>query len=210
MPRLAQGLAFVFAILVAVSGPFAGSARAADPSVKDMLADKVMGSPDAPVTMIEYASLNCPHCARFHEETLPAIKKAYLDTGKVRLVFRDFPLSNRALAASMVARCAGPVRYFALVALFFREQLDWIQAPDGLAALKKVAKQVGMSADQVDACVRNDDLKQGLRKVADEAGQKQGVDSTPTFFIDGEKLEGEQPFKNFQDVIDRALSKKKK
>lgn len=210
MLRLAQGLGIIFIALAAAFGPWTGSARAADKATQDMLADHSMGSPDAPVTMIEYASLSCPHCAAFHEETLPQIKKAYVDTGKVRLVFRDFPLGDRALAAAMVARCAGPVRYFALVTLFFRDQADWGQAKDGFAALKATAKKAGMSAAQVETCVRNEELKQGLRKIALEASEKQGVDSTPTFFIDGEKVEGAQPFKNFAAVIDRALAKKQK
>ena len=210
LPRLAQGLAFVLLALAAVSGPWSGSVRAADQSVQDMLADRFLGKPDAPVTIIEYASLGCPHCRAFHTDTLPEVKKNYVETGKVRFIFRDFPLGDRALAASMIARCAGPVRYFALLELFFRDQAEWMRAPDGLGALKATAKKAGVSAAQVDACIRNEDLKQGLRRIAHEASQKQGINSTPSFVIEGEKVEGALGYKAFAEQIERALKAKAK
>ena len=164
MLRLAQGLAFVLTLILAVSGPFAGSAKALD-GVQEMLGDRVLGNPDAPVTIIEYASLGCPHCREFHDGTLPEIKKTYIDTGKVKLIFRDFPLGQRATAASMIARCSGPIRYFALVSIFFRDQGIWSQAPDGLAALTASAKKAGMSATQVDACLRSEELHHNQRRL---------------------------------------------
>jgi len=204
--RLAQGLAFVLTLILAVSGPFAGSAKALD-GVPEMLGDRVLGNPDAPVTIIEYASLGCPHCREFHDETLPEIKKTYIDTGKVKLIFRDFPLGQRATAASMIARCSGPIRYFALVSIFFRDQGIWSQAPDGLAALTASAKKAGMSATQVDACLRSEELLQGVQKIAMDGNKEHGVDSTPFFIVAGEKVSGAQDFKVFEEIIERALAK---
>lgn len=206
MLRLAQGLGFVLTLILAFSGPFAGPAQALD-GVEEMLGDRVLGNPDAPVTIIEYASLGCPHCREFHDKTLPQIKEKYIDTGKVKLIFRDFPLGQRATAASMIARCSGPIRYFALVSIFFRDQAIWSQAPDGLAALTASAKKAGISATQVDACLRSEELLQGVQKIATEGNTKHGVDATPFFIVAGEKVSGAQDFKVFEDIIERALAK---
>jgi protein-disulfide isomerase len=204
--RLAQGLAFVFTLILAVSGPFAGPAQALD-GVTEMLADRVLGKADAPVTIIEYASLGCPHCREFHEKTLPRIKEKYIDTGKVKLIFRDFPLGQRALAAHMIARCAGPIRYFAMTSILFRDQSVWGQSPDGLAALQASAKKGGMSATQVDACLRSEDLLQGVQKIAAAGNTDHGVDATPFFIVAGEKVSGAQDFAVFEEIIERALKK---
>lgn len=205
MLRLAQGLAFALTLISALSGPVAGPARA--DGVSDMLAEKVLGNADAPVTIIEYASLSCPHCREFHEKTLPQIKEKYIDTGKVKLIFRDFPLGQRALAAHMVASCAGPVRYFAMVSILFRDQAAWSQAPDGLTAIQASAKKGGMSPAQVDTCLRNEELLQGIQKTAEAGHKDHGVDSTPFFIVAGEKVSGAQDFKVFEDIIERALKK---
>ena len=206
MLRSAQGLAFVATLILALSGPFTGPARAAD-SVQDMLADKVLGKADAPVTIIEYASLGCPHCREFHEKTLPQIKEKYIDTGKVKMIFRDFPLGQRATAAAMITRCAGPIRYFAMVSILFRDQADWSRAPDGLAALQASAKKGGMAPTQVEECLRNEDLLQGIQKIAQDGNKEHGVDATPFFIVGGEKVSGAQDFKVFEDIIEQKLKK---
>ena len=177
MLRLAQGLALAMTLILVLSGPFAGPARAQ--GAQDMLAEKVLGKADAPVTMIEYASLSCPHCREFHEKTLPQIKEKYIDTGKVKLIFRDFPLGQRALAAHMVASCAGPVRYFAMISILFRDQAVWGQAPDGMAAIQATAKKGGMSPAQVDACLRNEDLLQGKPATRSTASIPRRSSSSP-------------------------------
>lgn len=197
-------------LILALFGPFTGPVQAQ--SAQDMLAEKVLGKADAPVTMIEYASLSCPHCREFHEKTLPQIKEKYIDTGKVKLIFRDFPLGQgalgqRTLAAHMVASCAGPVRYFAMISILFRDQAVWAQAPDGMAALQASAKKGGMSPAQVDACLRNEDLLQGIQKTIETGHKDHGVDSTPFFIVAGEKVSGAQDFKVFEDIIERALKK---
>ncbi|MEK9672797.1 MAG: DsbA family protein [Rhodospirillaceae bacterium] len=178
------------------------------PTLEEMLEDKVLGDPKAPVTIVEYASLGCPHCKQFHEETLPRIKKKYVASGKVKVIFRDFPLGQRAMAASMVARCAGPVRYFAMVDVLFRDQAVWGRAEDGMAALIASAKKLGMSEAQVDSCLRNEGLLQGLRKIAEDAHNTHGVASTPSFLVQGQKVEGAQPFDAFEQLIQRALREK--
>tara|TARA_Y100000813_G_C24083300_1_gene314521 strand:- start:26 stop:613 length:588 start_codon:yes stop_codon:yes gene_type:complete len=193
-------------LILALSGPFAGPVQAAD-SVQDMLADKVLGKADAPVTIIEYASLGCPHCREFHEKTLPQIKEKYIDTGKVKMIFRDFPLGQRATAAAMITRCAGPIRYFAMVSILFRDQADWSRAPDGLAALQASAKKGGMAPTQVEECLRNEDLLQGIQKIAQEGNTEHGVDATPFFIVGGEKVSGAQDFKVFEDIIEQKLKK---
>ncbi|PIW26989.1 MAG: disulfide bond formation protein DsbA [Rhodospirillales bacterium CG15_BIG_FIL_POST_REV_8_21_14_020_66_15] len=206
MLRIAQGLAFVVTLILAVSGPFAGPARALD-DIRELLAERMLGKADAPVTIIEFASLGCPHCRAFHEKTLPRIKEKYIDTGKVKLIFRDFPLGQRALAAHMIARCAGPVRYFAMVSILFRDQTAWGQAPDGLAALQASARKGGMSPTQVDECLRSEEILQGIQKAAAAGNKDHGVDSTPFFIVAGEKVSGAQDFKVFEDIIERALKK---
>lgn len=206
MLRIAQGLAFVLTLVLAVSGPFAGPAKALE-GVDGMLSEMVLGKADAPVTIIEYASLGCPHCREFHEKTLPQIKEKYIDTGKVKMIFRDFPLGQRAMAAHMIARCAGPLRYFAMTSIMFRDQGLWGQAPDGLAALQASAKKGGMSASQVDACLRSEELLQGIQRTAAAGNKDHGVDATPFFIVAGEKVSGAQDFAVFADIIERALKK---
>ncbi len=172
--------------------------------------DAVMGSADAPVTMIEYASLSCPHCAKFHKETLPKIKKEYIDTGKVKLIYRDFPFGSLAMAGAMVARCAGPKKFFGMIDILFRKRKDWFNNGNPLVNLKRIAKFGGMSGEEVDKCLREEDLLAAIQRRQLEAEDKYGVNSTPTFLINGTKIEGAKPFEVFRDVIDKALLKKNK
>jgi len=167
----------------------------------------IKGSADAPVTLIEYASPTCPACKYWHDDIQPVVQSDYIDTGKVKLIFRDFPLGQRALAAHMVASCAGPVRYFAMVSILFRDQATWSQAPDGLAAIQASARKGGMSPAQVDSCLRNEELLQGIQKTAEAGNRDHGVDATPFFVVAGEKVSGAQNFKVFEDIIERALKK---
>lgn len=190
-------------VLLAARGGLAATA-----SAEEAVAEKVMGRDDAPVTMIEYSSLGCPHCARFHHETLPRIKETYIDTGKVRLVFRDFPLGSVALAAAMVARCAVPQSYFGFVEVLFRTQPQWSQSSNPRTALMRVARMGGMSEKDFDTCLQNQRLLNSIQAVADTARQKYEINSTPSFIINGTKFSGAQPFANFQKVIDAALKKK--
>jgi len=170
------------------------------PSLEAMLADKVMGDPAAPVAMIEYSSLTCPHCASFHKSTLPQIKAAYIDPGKVRLVYRDFPLDEAALQAAMVARCSGD-RYFAVVDLLFTAQGAWGASPDTAGALKRTVASSGMSSADVDACLATAELRAGILKIQATGQSDYGVRATPTFIVGGQRIEGAYPFATFDAIL---------
>ena len=180
-------------------------ATAAELSVEEMMRDAVYGSPDAPLTVVEYASLGCPHCAAFHAETLPEMKKDYIDTGKVRLIYRDFPLGTPALAASMVARCAGPDRYLGMVDIFFKGQRSWSRAENPLEAIKQTARFGGMSSSDVDACLGNQQLLDAIQAVARNAQADHQINSTPSFVIGGKTYAGNLPYDDFKQIFDAAL-----
>ena len=172
----------------AQSGP-SGEVPMADLLVPGPLGDEIQGQADAPVTIVEYASMTCPHCSHFHESTFPEMKKKYIDTGKVRFVFREFPLDPLALAASMLARCAGKDKYFPLIDAFFAQQKDWVvQKP--LQPMFAIAKQAGFTQQTFDQCLANHQLEQGLVGERTRATQKFNVNSTPTFFINGKVFRG--------------------
>lgn len=153
------------------------------------LGDEIQGAENAPVTIIEYASMTCPHCSHFHETTYPELKKKYIDTGKVRFIFREFPLDPLAAAASMLARCAGNDKYFPLVETFFAQQKDWVvQKP--LQPMFEIAKQAGFTQQSFDACLANQKMLDGIEESRKRAATKFNVNSTPTFFINGKVFRG--------------------
>lgn len=158
----------------------------ADPRLQDM----VLGKADAPVTIIEYASLTCPHCASFHADVLPAIKKEFIDTGKAKLIFRDFPLDQVAFAGAILARCAGPEKYFTYLDVLFAQQRQWASAKDPMAALKQIARLGGMPAEQFDKCLADKPLGDYILAQRLEGNQKFNVNSTPTLIIDGKTEPG--------------------
>lgn len=166
--------------------------------------DMVMGAADAPITIIEYASLTCPHCAQFHTGTLPKLKSEYIETGKVKYVYRDFPLDGIALRASMIAQCAGPDRYFTFLDVFFQQQPNWLRGNDGeamVASLRRLARTGGMSDAQIDACL-GDQKVQDAVLASRMIGEKQySVRSTPTLIINGKNYSGALPF----DELDKIL-----
>ena len=172
--------------------------------VEEMLADRVLGDPDAPITIIEYSSLTCPHCADFHTNTLPKLKVDYIDTGKAKLVYRDFPLGRdgRSIIAAMLARCAPPDRYFGFLDVLFRSQRNWALAPDPFAALSQIGQLGGISAADFEACMNDEELFNGVRKSKADAEAEFGVESTPTFIINGKRrIDGSQPYENFEAVL---------
>jgi protein-disulfide isomerase len=175
------------------------------PATPAILPQAILGREDAPVTMIEFSSLTCGHCGNFHRETLPKLKKAYIDTGKLRLVLRDFPLDRLALAASMLPHCAGPQRYFGFVDVLFHSQETWATSKDPLKELEKVARLGGLSAEEFDKCLANQSLATAIRDRADADGKAYGIDATPTFRIGDTQLVGDKPFEAFAKVIDDAL-----
>ena len=155
------------------------------------LPDLVLGKDDAPITVVEYASMTCGHCANFHNKVFPALKEKYIDTGKVRLVFREFPLDNLAAAASMLARCAGGEKTFALISVLFAKQEEWAFVKgDPRPELFKVAKQAGFTQESFDKCLADQKLLDDITAVRTRGADTFGVSSTPTFFINGKKLAG--------------------
>ncbi len=176
-------------------------------NVKEMMADKAIGSADAPVTMIEYSSLTCPHCANFHTDILPSIKKDFVDTGKVRVVFKDFPFGNLAMAATMIARCSGR-NYVPMIEALFQSQATWSHSDTPFDAISGIARLSGMSIDDVENCLDNEPLLRALQVVAKDASENLGVESTPTFFIEGVKVPGNLPYGDFKDLLNKALAKK--
>lgn len=160
----------------------AGTARA-EFDLATATADRVLGNPQAKVTVIEYASLTCPHCAHFHAEILPDIKARYIDTGKVKIIFRDFPLDKVALDAAMLARCAPPDRFFATLQVLFATQTKWISADDTTAALVQAVGDLGMKADDAKACLANDQLKEAVVKSRFDGDKAWNIQATPTFIL---------------------------
>jgi protein-disulfide isomerase len=175
----------------------------------EALPDMVMGDAKAPVTVIEYASMTCPHCAHFQETTFPELKKRYIDTGKVRYIFREFPLDNLAAAAFMLARCAGELdssRYYAMIDTMFAQQRTWaVEKP--LPPLMAIAKQAGFTEKSFNECIANQKILDGIEKVRQRAIKEFQVDSTPTFFINGERKVGALTIDEMAKVIDPMLAK---
>lgn len=195
----------VGAVIAAGLGTLVGAARAG--AAADLLPETVLGDATAPVTIIEYSSLTCPHCAAFHTETLPQLKQAYIDPGKARLVYRDFPLDRLALAAAVIGHCVDPSRYFGFLEMLYRDQATWARSADPLAELKVRAQLAGLSESEVDACLANKPLIAAIQQRAEGGQQEYGIDSTPSFVVDGKKIAGEQSFENFAQAIEAALAK---
>ena len=155
------------------------------------LPDLWLGSKDAPVTMIEYASMTCTHCAAFHAETYPTLKSKYIDTGKVRFTMREFPLDPLATAGFMLARCAGADKRYAIIDLLFAQQKNWAFVDKPVEALAGTVKQAGISQADFETCLKNQQLYDQVNQVRDSAAKQFKVEATPTFFINGEKHPGE-------------------
>lgn len=164
--------------------------------------DHVLGDPKAPITVIEYASLTCSHCAHFHTQVLPDIKKKWIDTGKVKLVYRDFPLDQVAAKAAQIAECAGNDKYFGVVDIIFRGQPQWAAAADPLAELAKPLRIAGMGENEIKACLANDAMSNAV--INDyKGGEAMGVNSTPTLFINGQLYRGSRSVEELDGVFSK-------
>jgi protein-disulfide isomerase len=188
------------------SGLSAKTAQAQMVSDEQAKGEMSIGQADAFVTLHEYASLTCGHCAKFHTETLPEIKKQYVDTGKVRIVFHDFPLDGLAMGAVMIARCSGPDRFADFTDMLFQTQANWRDAQNPLASLVALARFYGLNGDDVNSCLNNQDLLKFVQGNRDAASSKFSINSTPTFILNGNKIEGAQPFDVFKSAFDEALA----
>ncbi len=186
-----------------IAPAFAQSKDLSDLDEAPALGEKFLGKADAPVTVIEYASATCPHCANFHVGTFKQLKTDYIDTGKVKFVFREFPFDDLALAAFMLARCADESKYFPMIDVLFEQQKVWTRNnPKG--ELFKIAKLAGFTEDSFNACLRNEEIAKGILAIRDKGSKSYGVDSTPTFFINGKEMEGNQDIGAFKKMIDEA------
>jgi protein-disulfide isomerase len=169
------------------------------------LPDIVQGSASAPVSIIEYASMTCVHCAAFHEETWPKLKAKYVDTGKVRFILREFPLDPLATAAFMLARCVGPDRRNAIVDLLYTQQKSWAFVDKPIESLAALVKQAGISQADFETCLKNQSLYDQVNQTRDEASKKFQIHATPTFFVNGRQMSGEQPIEDFDKVLEPLL-----
>ncbi len=173
------------------------------------LPDKTFGLADAPVTIIEYASITCHFCMKFHSETWPGLKEKYVDTGKVRFIMREFPLDPLATAGFMLARCAGDEKWYAVLDLLYRTKETWGHAQNPADALLQTVRQAGFTQESFEACLRNDKLFQDVRAVAARAAKDFGVNSTPTFFINGERRTGALTLQEFEKILEPMLAAKR-
>jgi protein-disulfide isomerase len=175
----------------------------AEPPAKDLW----IGKADAPVTVVEYASLTCGHCAHFHESTWPTLKSKYVETGKVRYVLRDFPLDPVAAAGSMLARCAGDDKRASVVDLLFSNQQKWL-VNKPVDALRDLLKQAGFTQESFDACLKNQELYDAVIKTREAASEKFGINSTPSFFINGKLHRGALTVAELEKILDPLLAGK--
>jgi protein-disulfide isomerase len=181
---------------------------AADVAKPVSLPDMAIGPANAPVTITEYASMTCPHCAAFNENVFPKIKSEYIDTGKIRYVFREFPLDIKAAAGSMLARCIAKddaSKYFTVVDLLFKQQDEWVMK-NTTETLTRIGKQAGLSQQAVEDCLKDQALLDKIAADQKYASEVLKVDSTPTFFVNGEKIKGETSFEEFDKKI-KSLQK---
>ena len=188
-------------------------AAASDVSVEELmkpsdLADITIGSPDAKVTIVEYSSLTCPHCANFQSKVFPEFKTKYIDTGKVRFITREFPLDNLAAAGAMLARCIDPAKSFDFVELMFAKQADWASGQNPKAKLFEIAKQAGFSEESFEKCLTDQALLDKVNAVRTRASDQFQIASTPTFFVNGKRLAGNNRLEDFDKVIEPMLASK--
>ena len=187
-------------------------ARAQTVNVADLMApgplpDRVVGagSGKTQVTVVEYASMTCSHCARFHTTVYPDFKKKYIDPGKVSYILREFPLDPIAAGAFALARCLPADKYYPMVEVLFEQQKNWAFVPDPPKALLAIAKQAGFTEQSFEACLTNQKLSQAIEESARRANEKFGVSGTPTFFINGQMLRGEATLEAMSKVIDPMI-----
>jgi len=200
LARISQG--FVILCLLLLGLPWAHAAA----TLEAMLAEGSLGNDKAPVSVIEYASLTCPHCADFANNTFPAFKQKYVDSGKVHYLYRDFPFDQPGLRAAMMVRCAGQERFFGFLEILFKSQTSWAAAADPIAELAKIARLGGMSKEDFDACMNDKPLMDGILKGEMEAQDKFKVEATPTFIINGVKHEGDMSLEAIDAILAPLLN----
>lgn len=192
--------------LVSVANAETAPAAATDIKIPDM----ILGNADAPLTVVEYASYTCPHCRAFHDTVFGDFKKNYIDTGKVKFVYREVYFDKFGLWAAMVARCGGDMKYFGISDMLYSTQKDWIA--DGTEQtiadnLRKIGLKAGIAPDAVDACLKNNDMAKAMVAAYQTNAKADGVEGTPTFIIGGDKTSGEMTYADFAALLDAKLPK---
>lgn len=227
-------IAAIIAVLVIVGGAFLASRPAEDTSLAEAetatpqadtvsavapaplgnggaletpnpMGEIVLGDADAPVTIVEYSSLTCPHCGAFHRDTLPKLKKQYIDEGLVKIYFRPFPFDPYATAGAMLAQCVAPAAQVNFLDILFKRQQQWIQSERPMDELQRLARQAGLSEADFVVCLKDESRLEAIRQMQSAAAEELGVRSTPTFFINGEKLEGNRGLDEFDKRIKPLL-----
>ncbi|MEO1458281.1 MAG: DsbA family protein [Pseudomonadota bacterium] len=192
-------------LLVVAALPAAGllpRLAAAEPKLGDI----VLGDPEAPVTVYEYASFTCPHCAAFHNNTFPEIEKNYIETGKVQFILREVYFDRYGLWASMVARCGGERGFYPMADQFLKRQAVWTRSEDIAGEIRKIGRLNGLSPDAMEACLADEDYARSLVERYQETADEHQVRSTPTFIINGAKHSGNMGVADFSALLDAALS----
>jgi len=198
-------VARIFALMAGLAALGIAATAQTEPLPTELaLKDRVVGNDAAPVTIIEYASLTCPHCANFHLTTLPEIKKDWLETGRAKLIYRDYPLDKDAASAAMIARCAPENRYFTFLHAFYAQQKTWARAADPVNALTQLAILGGMSRDDVKACLANEALQDGVLQMRLDGQIEYDIKSTPTFVVNGKVVRGEMSYSDFNKLLEDA------
>ena len=202
--------AMVLAALGAIgwvgSGALPASAVLAQEIDTSSIIEMTQGAEDAPVEVIEYASYTCPHCRSFHEGNYKKLKAEYIDTGKVRLIQRDFPFDAPGMMGAMMARCANPLRYHQFIDVLFSQQAQWAYSNDPRGALMQIGKLGGLSEKDFNACLQNEELLNGILQMRQKGSEEYDISSTPTFIINGEKVVGNQSLETFEEAIEKHLN----
>jgi protein-disulfide isomerase len=203
--------ALLFVMTAALAFPAAAQAPKPTADAASVLAvtpqDRVLGKADAPITIVEYASLSCPHCAHFAKDVLPKLKEKWIDTGKAKLVVRAFPHNEPALLAETVARCIPSERYFPLTETLFEMQDSWVVAQDMRGALERITRLAGISKKDFDACLANKDIETQVLQSRLTASTQLGVATIPTYFINGKKYDGAPTFEGFDQLLSGLAEK---
>jgi protein-disulfide isomerase len=197
MTRMITAAAFALATML-------GTATAQDASTVE---EMTLGDPGAPVTVVEYASFTCPHCKNFHETGFEQLKADYIDTGKVHFIYREVYFDRFGLWAGMVARCGGPERYFGIVDLLYEKQDEWVSGGEPVEIadnLRRIGRSAGIGDEQLTACLEDGDMAQALVADFQRNAEADGIDSTPSFVINGRK-HANQPYADLAAAIDSQL-----
>lgn len=187
------------------AGAFAQSFSPDDLHSAPAIGDKTLGPDDAKVIIVEYASATCSHCAAFHNSVFKELKSEFIDTGKIKFISREFPLDDLALAGFMVARCVPDDKYFGMLDLIYEQQKTWA-GQNARTELLKMAKLAGLSEAEFDACLKNEELAKGILAIRKDGAEKFDVQATPTFYVNGKKMEGDRDIAGFRKAIEAAAS----